>query len=179
MRRAIIHILAVILLALAAGAPASAQQGSGPSESDEAEPPSFAGRRTPALVRRDSLVALARAQLGRRYVFGGAQPEGGFDCSGLVQYIMRALGIEVPRTAAQQARVGMRVPRDSAHLTPGDLLVFGNDTLIEHVGIYVGEGRFIHASSVAGRVIESPIRRPPDPLIKPWVAVRRLAPLAR
>lgn len=178
MRRVIIHILPVILVALAAAAPARAQQGSGSSESDDAEPPPFAGPGTPAMVRRDSIVALARAQLGRRYVFGGAQPDGGFDCSGLVQYVMRALGIDVPRTAAQQARVGTRVPRDTTHLSPGDLLVFGSDTLIEHVGIYVGEGRFIHASSVAGRVIESPIRRPPDPLIKPWVAVRRLAPLA-
>ena len=89
--------------------------------------------------------------------------------------IMRAIGIDVPRTAAQQARTGARIARDTAHLEPGDLLVFGSDTLIEHVGIYIGDGRFIHASSVAGRVIESPIRRPPDPLIKPWVAARRLS----
>ena len=179
MRRAIIHIpFVILLLALGETSPAYAQQHGGPSTADEGEPRPLAPFGASALALRDSIVALARAQLGRRYVFGGAQPEPGFDCSGLVQYIMRALGVEVPRTAAQQARAGTRVARDTAHLSPGDLLVFGSDTLIEHVGIYVGEGRFVHASSVAGRVIESPIRRPPDPLIKPWLTARRVAPIA-
>ena len=178
MRRAILtFVLTSILIATAAVATAHAQDRHGPSDLGDERAGPFAAFSESALAMRDSIVALARAQLGRRYVFGGAQPERGFDCSGLVQYVMRALGLEVPRTAAQQARLGARIARDTSQLRPGDLLVFGSDTVIEHIGIYVGEGRFVHASSVAGRVIESPIRRPPDPLIKPWVAVRRLAPL--
>src|SRR5512132_1945758 len=54
---------------------------------------------------RDSLVSVARAQIGTRYVFGGTTPNG-FDCSGLVRYVMAALKVELPRTAAQQARIG-------------------------------------------------------------------------
>lgn len=174
MRRAFIAITCGILI-ITCAIPAHAQSARGPSAPDDAPATPFAASSEAAPAMRDSVVALARAQLGRRYVFGGAQPDRGFDCSGLVQYIMRAIGIDVPRTAAQQARTGARIARDTAHLEPGDLLVFGSDTLIEHVGIYIGDGRFIHASSVAGRVIESPIRRPPDPLIKPWVAARRLS----
>jgi cell wall-associated NlpC family hydrolase len=125
-------------------------------------------------LRRDSLVALARAQIGRRYVHGGASPERGFDCSGLVRWLMAALDVEVPRTAALQARSGHPVPRDRTALRPGDVLTFGRGPRVEHIGIYVGGGRFVHASSVAGRVIESPIDRPPAPLIKPWRGARRL-----
>ena len=178
MRRVITTSIVSSIIAVAAALPAHAQPHRGPSLDDDAV---LTAAATPVALsapamRRDSIVALVRAQLGRRYVFGGALPERGFDCSGLVQYVMRALGINVPRTAAQQARIGASIVRDTAHLEPGDLLVFGSGALIEHVGIYVGDGRFVHASSVAGRVIESPIERPPDPLIKPWIAVRRVGP---
>lgn len=122
---------------------------------------------------RDSIVALARAQLGRRYRLGGTSPARGFDCSGLVQFVLHAVGLEVPRTAAEQARVGVGLAPEVAHLRPGDLLIFG-EPAIDHIGIYVGDGRFIHASSVAGRVIESPVERPPAPLIKPWAGSRAL-----
>ena len=123
---------------------------------------------------RDSIVALARAQVGRRYRLGGTSPERGFDCSGLVQYVMTALGTDVPRTAREQARRGAAVERDTSRLRPGDLLTFGNGSRISHIGIYVGDGRFVHASSVAGRVIESPVHRPRTPLIKPWRGARRV-----
>ena len=123
---------------------------------------------------RDSLVALARAQVGRRYVFGGESPERGFDCSGLIQYLLATFDTRVPRTAAQQARVGAAVERDTVRLRPGDLLTFGRGTRASHIGIYVGNGRFVHASSAAGRVIESPLNRRPSRLIKPWRGARRL-----
>jgi cell wall-associated NlpC family hydrolase len=123
---------------------------------------------------RDSLVALARAQVGRRYRLGGTTPDRGFDCSGLVKYVMNAFGTEVPRTAREQARRGEAVERDTSRLRPGDLLTFGSGKRIEHIGIYVGDGRFVHASSVAGRVIESPVNRPPARRIKPWRGVRRV-----
>ena len=124
---------------------------------------------------RDSLVAVARAQIGTRYVLGGTTPKG-FDCSGLVRYVMGALKVELPRTAAQQARIGDEVSTDPSRLRPGDLLTFGRrgGRGVSHIGIYVGEGRYVHASSVAGRVIESDLSRTGSPLIKAWRGVRRI-----
>lgn len=123
----------------------------------------------------DSIVELAREQLGKRYVFGGTSPRRGFDCSGLVKYIASVLHIDVPRTARMQAHAGAQVAKDTAQLLPGDLLTFGRGSRISHIGIYVGNGRFIHASTKAGRVIETLLLRPPARGIKPWQGVRRLA----
>lgn len=123
---------------------------------------------------RDSLVALAREQLGRRYVFGGTTPERGFDCSGLVRYLLAKVDIVVPRTAAQQEAVGLKVAKDTAELQPGDLVTFGRGGKATHIGIYVGDGRFIHASSAAGKVVESRLIRRPTRLIKPWRSAIRL-----
>jgi cell wall-associated NlpC family hydrolase len=124
---------------------------------------------------RDSLVMVARAQIGTKYVLGGTTPNG-FDCSGLVRYVMAALKVELPRTAAQQAQTGLEIDRDRNDLRPGDLLTFGKKGRagVSHIGIYVGNGRYIHASSVAGRVIESDLSRTGSPLIKAWRGVRRM-----
>ena len=130
-----------------------------------------------ASTMRDSLVALARAQLGKRYVRGGASPEKGFDCSGLVKYIMAAFQFDLPRTARQQARTGLALATDTSRLRPGDLLTFGKKSSASHIGIYIGNGHFIHASSVAGRVIESPVNRPKSRLIKVWSGARRILAL--
>ena len=92
--------------------------------------------------------------MGRHYRLGGTNPRGGFDCSGLVRYVAAALNISLPRTAAEQARAGTRITPDGGLLRPGDLLTFGAGR-ISHVGIYVGGGRMVHASSRAGRVIET------------------------
>ena len=127
-----------------------------------------------ATTVRDSLVTLARQQLGRRYVFGGSTPDKGFDCSGLIRYVLAKLDISVPRTAAQQEGVGATVAKDTAVLRPGDLVTFGRGNRASHIGIYVGDGRFIHASSKAGRVVESQLIRPPARLIKPWRGARRI-----
>jgi len=126
------------------------------------------------LTRIDSIVALARAQIGRRYRRGAESPTVGFDCSGLVQYVMRALDVTVPRTARDQAHVGVELARDTAQLLPGDLLTFGRAKKVSHIGIYVGNGRFVHASTAAGRVVERPLLRTPAKGIKPWIGVRRL-----
>lgn len=135
----------------------------------------FAEFSSSALTLRDSLVAVARAQVGKKYRMGGATPERGFDCSGLVKYVLQALKVEVPRTSREQSRIGAAIPRDTTQLRPGDLLLFGKPKAgVSHVGIYVGNGRYVHASSVAGRVIESPLNRPPSPLVKPLKAARRL-----
>lgn len=137
-------------------------------------PKPFTAFSTSMLGARDSLVKLARAQVGMRYVLGGTTPERGFDCSGLVKYVMAALKLDVPRTAARQADVGTSVGLDTAKLRPGDLLAFGRGRAASHVGIYVGNGRYVHASSVAGRVIESDINRPASPLVKRWRDTRRV-----
>jgi cell wall-associated NlpC family hydrolase len=128
-----------------------------------------------ALSLRDSMVAIARAQVGKRYRTGGTSPERGFDCSGLVKYVLAALKVEVPRSSREQSRIGAAVTRDTTELRPGDLLMFGKPRAgVSHVGIYVGNGRYIHASSVAGRVIESPIDRPPSSLVKAFKSARRI-----
>jgi cell wall-associated NlpC family hydrolase len=125
---------------------------------------------------RDSIVTLTRAQIGRRYRTGGSSPERGFDCSGLIQYVMSRVELRVPRTSSEQANVGVAVDRDTSQLRPGDLLTFtarGKEQ-VSHIGIYVGDGRYVHASSVARRVIESPIDRPPFPKVKQWLGARRM-----
>lgn len=120
-----------------------------------------------------SMVDRARSQLGTRYVFGGERPGQGLDCSSFARFAMEALGITLPRTAAQQARIGQPVPRDRAKLLPGDLLTFGRGSTVSHVGIYLGEGRFIHASVTSHKIIETTIDRNPL-LFKRWQGARRL-----
>jgi uncharacterized protein YfaT (DUF1175 family) len=135
----------------------------------------FAAMSESALALRDSVVNLARAQVGQKYVFGGTAPGSGFDCSGLVRYVMAALDLETPRTAQQQATLGAAVVKDPQRLRPGDLLTFSSPKgVISHIGIYVGDGRYVHASSKAGQVIESPIRRQATTLITIWQGARRL-----
>jgi cell wall-associated NlpC family hydrolase len=124
-------------------------------------------------ARRDSVVVLARQQIGRRYVFGGTSPSG-FDCSGFTQYLGRAFGLNLPRTAAQQARVGEEIPRDVSRLRPGDLLTFGRGGRVTHIGVYVGNGRYVHASSGRGQITESSLDRPQSSLVRAWMGVRRV-----
>jgi cell wall-associated NlpC family hydrolase len=89
----------------------------------------------------------ALALLGTPYRWGGSDPDKGFDCSGLVGYVFRnALGIELPRVSRDMARSGELVT-DRAKLTAGDLVFFGRKGRVNHVGIYVGDGRFVHAPS--------------------------------
>jgi len=133
----------------------------------------FATLSVSAQSMRDSIVSMARAQVGTRYVLGGETPDRGFDCSGLVRYLLAAWNVALPRTAAQQARSGVAVSRDTTSLRPGDLLTFGRGKRASHIGIYVGNGRFVHASSKAGRVVESNLHRAPARGIKPLRGARR------
>lgn len=151
----------------------------GRAQAVDSTPKPFEAFSNSAHSLRDSVVAMARAQIGKKYRTGGTTPTKGFDCSGLIQYVMAALKLDVPRTAKQQANVGLEINRDTSRLLPGDLLTFskGKKGTVSHVGIYIGEGKFIHASSVAGRVIESPINRPASPLIKIWRGARRVLTL--
>ena len=124
---------------------------------------------------RDSVVQMAKAQVGKRYRRGGTAPDKGFDCSGLVKYVLSALNVGLPRTARQQAGVGLEVNRDTSQLLPGDLLTFAKAKKgVSHIGIYIGDGKYVHASSGAGRVIVSNIDRPHSSLIKMWFGARRV-----
>ncbi len=107
---------------------------------------------------REQLVKTAADQIGTPYRFGGNSPRG-FDCSGLVQYAHRQLGIEVPRTTASQLAQARDPQR--RHLLPGDLLFFAIGRQKErHVGIYEGEGLFIHAPSSGKRVSRASLDNP-------------------
>jgi cell wall-associated NlpC family hydrolase len=170
-----VRLAIVLCTVVSIGAPAIARA----QAVDSAAPKPFEAFSNSAHSLRDSVVAMARAQVGTKYKHGGTTPGKGFDCSGLIQYVMAALKVDVPRTAKQQANVGLAVNRDTSRLLPGDLLTFGKGKkgVVSHIGIYVGDGRFIHASSVAGKVIESPIDRPASPLIKIWRGARRMMSL--
>ncbi|AWV07857.1 hypothetical protein C9I47_2174 [Lysobacter maris] len=94
-----------------------------------------------------NLLQKALALLGTPYRWGGTSPDKGFDCSGLVGYVFRnALGIELPRVSRDMARNG-QVVEDREQITAGDLVFFGRRGRVDHVGIYLGEGRFVHAPS--------------------------------
>lgn len=105
------------------------------------------------LAGQNGIVNLARQFLGVPYVWGGSSPNG-FDCSGFVQYVYAQQGISLPRTADIQATAGY--PVDKADLQPGDLVFFAGDYVnISHVGIYVGDGKMIHASTSYGIAYDS------------------------
>ncbi|WP_027718747.1 C40 family peptidase [Desulfovirgula thermocuniculi] len=109
----------------------------------------------PPQVSRGSLpdarlvLAKAASLLGSPYAYGGSGPYT-FDCSGFTRYVFGQVGIDLPHNAAAQAGLGIPVSMDQ--LAPGDLVFFSyyGRPGIEHVGIYVGDGQFIHASSRAG-----------------------------
>jgi len=95
------------------------------------------------------VVKVAEQMVGVPYVWGGATPQG-FDCSGLVFYAYRKTGLAVPRTSLEQFRAARPVSLDSAR--PGDLLFFRIGRDVSHVGIYVGDNRFIHSPETGQRV---------------------------
>jgi cell wall-associated NlpC family hydrolase len=90
-----------------------------------------------------ALVKETMKYLGIPYVWAGATPSGGFDCSGLVLYVYAQFGVAFPHAATMQARMGTPVPFDQ--LQPADLVFFGTPSFYHHVGIYIGNGLFIEA----------------------------------
>jgi cell wall-associated NlpC family hydrolase len=98
------------------------------------------------------VVRYAKRFLGVPYVYGGSSPHG-FDCSGFVRYVYAHFGVTLPHSSYAQFGDGRRVRRGA--LRPGDLVFFDS---VGHVGIYVGNGRFIHAPHTGTRVSVEPLR---------------------
>ena len=113
---------------------------------------------------------------GTRYRFG-ARGNGAFDCSGFTWYLWRRAGAPLPRTAAQQYRRGMRVSKNA--MQPGDLVFFKNTYKrgVSHVGVYVGDGNFVHASSGGRQVRVDSLSRPY--YVRHWAGARRMVTVAR
>lgn len=98
---------------------------------------------------RQSVIALAKKQIGVRYRFGGSSPSTGFDCSGLMVHVFKANGIVLPRTSHEQFSALTPVSEPQA----GDLVFFNHgNRRINHVGLYLGNGQMLHAPSSGKRV---------------------------
>jgi len=101
------------------------------------------------------IIQLAKQKLGRKYVWGAVGQQGTFDCSGLTKYVFAKNGINIPRTSINQSKFGKYVSRNN--LKKGDLIFFDTSKrrkgYVNHVGIYLGNGKFIHASSAKKKVV--------------------------
>ncbi|HWP94362.1 MAG TPA: C40 family peptidase [Gammaproteobacteria bacterium] len=107
----------------------------------------------------EQIAIFAERYVGTPYRFGGATPEEGFDCSGLVRYVHARVGLDLPREALEQFRAAR--PVTERDLAPGDLVFFRIDgNTVSHVGIYVGSGRFVHAPSEGGAVTYARLDEP-------------------
>jgi cell wall-associated NlpC family hydrolase len=105
-------------------------------------------------VRVKTVLQRAFALLGTPYRWGGTSPERGFDCSGLVGYVFRTIGIDLPRVSRAMVNEGTAIADRNA-LTEGDLVFFGKRGRVDHVGIYIGEGKFLHAPRTGRNVTVS------------------------
>jgi len=180
------------LAALVLAVPAAAQQPAGPTAPSRTTPRTATRAPLASLEERganpngpfarltaqgrDSIVEGSRTLLGIRYRWAGASPERGLDCSGLVQYVFAKLRIALPHSSRELAKVGGVVEQDTAQMQPGDLLVFSkrSSRRISHVAIYIGDGKMIHASSGARRVVETPVMEYRGALLR---GVRRVVAL--
>jgi len=115
---------------------------------------SAAPSRSASDTRPTGLIATAKKCIGVKYVWGGTTPSG-FDCSGFTQYVFAQNDISLPRVSRDQFNTGNAV--DFSNLQPNDLVFFSmdGDKVTDHVGIYIGNGQFIHASSSKGVTVSS------------------------
>ena len=113
-------------------------------------------------AKSQKIIELAKKKLGKRYVWGAVGQRNTFDCSGLTSYVCKANGIHIPRRAIEQSKYGKYVSR--SELKPGDLVFFDTSKrrrgYVNHVGIYIGNGKFIHASSAKKKVVITSLNKP-------------------
>ncbi|MEU0979440.1 NlpC/P60 family protein [Streptomyces griseus] len=128
--------------------------GSGPGSGSGtgADPGTGSGAGSGYAAKAEKVLAFARAQIGKPYVWGASGPSS-YDCSGLTQAAWREAGVDLPRTTWDQVKIGTRVA--TSDLRPGDLVFFYDD--ISHVGIYKGDGMMIHAPKPGANVREESI----------------------
>jgi len=140
-----------------------------PPEMPRAETAPVGERRAEALLQTLLL-------LGLDYRYGGTSPETGFDCSGLVAHVFReAYGIQLPRNARAQSEYGAKV--SLAELRAGDLVFYNTlNQPFSHVGIYLGDGRFVHAPKTGAQVRVEPIKG--SYWMKRFDGARRIQPAA-
>lgn len=142
----------ILLLAACASSPHRRQPTFKTSHSTLADLPPRAPSAASAGEANDILFR-AIGLVGTPYRWGGNTPAGGFDCSGLVDYIYRtAARIKLPRTSHDMAAMDGRNVRRMTQLASGDLVFFDINGAISHVGVYVGKGRFVHAPNSGGTV---------------------------
>lgn len=100
---------------------------------------------------RNRMVQIATSTVGTPYKWGGDSPQKGFDCSGLMSYVYKnALGMRIPRTTTKQRDSSRTIPYQQ--LQPGDMLFFKTGVKTNHVGVYIGNRKFVHAPSSGKRV---------------------------
>ena len=108
-----------------------------------------------------NIINIAKTKLGRKYVWGAVGQAGTFDCSGFTSYVYKKNGIHIPRTSLNQSKYGKYVSREN--LKKGDLIFFDTSKrrkgYVNHVGIYLGDGKFIHASSAQKKVVVSSLSK--------------------
>jgi cell wall-associated NlpC family hydrolase len=157
------RLLAIIAIALlAAGCAGTPSRDPAPIDT---------GAAAPAEIRR-SITELALSMVGVEYRYGGAHPDDGFDCSGLVHYSYTSNGLTVPRTSQAQYEAAREITLEEAQA--GDLLFFRDQAKLSHVGIYLGDGEFVHAPS-SGKAVS--VARVDVPYYqRNLVAVGRLLP---
>jgi cell wall-associated NlpC family hydrolase len=164
-KSAALSILAAAALAGCAGAPREAE--TSPERSVVA-----AAEESPGLSLGGAVAELAMGMIGAHYRYGGADPAQGFDCSGLAYYAYSQAGYRIPRTSQDQFRAARKIALGDAGA--GDLVFFQDQAKLSHVGIYLGDGMFVHAPANGERVsvasIDAPYYR------EHLVAVGRLLP---
>ncbi|MET7900432.1 C40 family peptidase [Streptomyces sp. NPDC005355] len=101
-----------------------------------------------------TLIGFLKAQLGKAYVLGSSGPSS-YDCSGLTQAAFKQVGVDLPRVSQDQSSAGTPVSLDS--LQPGDLLYWGSAGSAYHVGVYIGDGKFIGAQNPSTGIVERPL----------------------
>ena len=156
MRRLALPLLSVLLLAACAGTPQRTSRGPGNSivvanGAYHAPPPGFPNF-VDHSIGREEISIQAMSLVGVPYRWGGNTPDSGFDCSGLVRYVvLRAASVNLPRTTADMSGRGESIEPDQ--IAPGDLIFFNTTGRAHsHVGIYVGKLRFVNAPSTGGTV---------------------------
>ena len=121
----------------------------------------FVGKNNKNADKCKKITSLAKKKLGKRYVWGASGNKNTYDCSSFVKYVYKKNGIELPRTSIMQSKVGKYVKRDE--LQKGDLIFFDTSKrrkgYVNHVGIYLGDNKFIHASSAKKKVVISKLHK--------------------